>query len=249
MIELEFPLSDFVQVTALEPRDSDWPVASPFNLRFTSRQLSAAQAAAISGSGLYMISNGLEVVYVGIYRPALGNIIADRWGRHLQTITGRGYNIGLGGRNPDARKKELLNAVDADDLRSAIEFAHTYSQKDRFRDTGYNTTPNRLRFASENWNLFGTADGSDILQSLTFWLLRIRGTNVPGQAASEVQAIEKRILRSFKPVCNKEFKNDIHAELRIRNTIPAITDAIRDAANEITGQDISHRIQLTGVSA
>jgi hypothetical protein len=246
MLGLLFPLCDFIQVKALQPRDTGWPEPSPFNFRFTSRRLTEVQAGAISGSGLYMISTGPEVVYVGLYKPASGNIIADRWGRHLQTITGRGYNIGLGGRDPTMRRTELLNAVNAEGLRRAIEYAYTYSQKDRYRDTGYNTTPNRLRYASENWGSFGTAQGSEILQSLTFGLLRIRSAQAPGQAAEDVKAIEKAILKSFKPVCNDEYNHVAHAALRPKNTVSAITTAIRQAVTETTGQDITHRVQLAG---
>ena len=246
MLELNFPLFDFVQVKALQPKDIGWPEPSPFNLRFNSRRLKEVQAGAISGSGIYMISAGPEVVYIGLYKPASGNIITDRWGRHLQTITGRGYNIGLGGTNPAARRDELLNAVSAEKLGQAIDHAYEYSQQDRYRDTGYNTTPNRLRFASENWGAFGVAQGSEILQSLTFWLLRIRGTRVPGQAADDVKAIEKAILQSFKPVCNKEYDDVVHAPFRPNNTVLAITNAIREAATARTGEDITYRVQLAG---
>lgn len=246
MHELLFPLCDFIEVKTLQPKDTGWPEPSPFSLRFTSKRLTEVQAGAISGSGLYMISTGTEVVYIGLYKPASGKIIADRWGRHLQTITGRGYNIGLGGRNPTTRRAELLNAVNAEGLRRAIDYAYTYSQQDRYRDTGYNTTPNRLRYASENWGSFGTAQGSQILQSLTFALLRIRSTRTPDQAADEVKAIEKAILQEFKPVCNDEYNHVAHAALRPNNTVSSITAAIRQAVTERTGQDITHRVQLAG---
>lgn len=248
MLELNFSLQDFIEVKAAPSRDIGWPIPSPFNLRFASRRLTDVQSAAISGSGLYLISKGPEVVYVGLYRPLRGNIIADRWGRHLQTITGRGHNLGLGGSDPSTRRAELLGAVSSPGLLQAIDHAYTYSQQDRYRDTGYNTTPNRLRFADENWGIFGGAQGEEILRPLTFWLFRIRNSEIPDQAAREVKALEKGVLRLFKTVCNNEYIHAAHASLRPQNTVQSITSTIRKAAIATTGHDITHRVQLAGGS-
>lgn len=239
-------LCDIIQVKSLPPRDVGWPTPSPFTLRFTSQPLTGAQSAAISGAGIYMISRGAEVAYVGSYRPEMGNIVADRWARHLQTITGRGYNIGLGGRDPAARCRTLLAAVGEEALRHAIRNAFIHSQPDRFRDTGYNTTANRLRFASENWDVFGAAQGLEILRPLTFWLLRIRKAPDPKVAAEDVKAIEKAVLREFKPICNKEYDHDKHNACRPINTISAVTDAINQATEARTRDGVTHLVQLTG---
>lgn len=248
MIEQNFALHDFIQVSSLPPKDVGWPVPSPFNLKFKSQELTDEQSTAISGSGLYMISKGDEVIYVGLYRPQKGNIIADRWGRHLQTITGRGYNIGLGGRNPEARRDELLDSVSADGLRQAIEYSYLHSREERYKDTGYNTTPNRLRFASENWDIFGQDESARILRSMNFWLFRIRVAATQEAAAKDVKAIEKSVLGSYKPVCNKQYIHSAHAALRRHNTVNALTEAIRSAALTTTGQDVTHRLLLEGLS-
>jgi hypothetical protein len=246
MQELTLPLCDFIQVSALSPRDVGWPTPSPFTLRFTSQRLTGARSAAISGSGIYLISMGSEVAYVGSYRPEAGDIVADRWARHLQTITGRGYNIGLGGRDPTARCRTLLAAVDEEPLRQAIQNAYSYSRGERFRDTGYNTTANRLRFASENWEVFGTAQGIEILRPLTFRLFRIRKHQVPRLAAEDVKAIEKAVLRAFKPICNKEYDHVKHAALRPGSSVEAVTGAIRLATRERTDKDVTDLVQLAG---
>ena len=245
MIDQQFDLRDFIQVDSVATRELGWPRPSPFNLKFSSRKLTDMQLEAISGSGLYMISKGDEVVYVGLYKPQRGNIIADRWGRHLQTITGRGYNIGLGGKNPTARRDALLAAVAAPRLREAIEHAYLYSQASRYKDTGYNTTPNRLRFASENWDNFGQDDSEQVLRPLTFWLLRTRVADSQETAARDVKAIETRVLQDFKPACNKEYKHDLHEGRRKDNTVEALTEAIRQAAHAVTNADVRDRIQLS----
>lgn len=253
MIEIEFPLNDFIHVTDVISKDGGWPTPSPFNLRFiSSRTLADDRASAISGCGIYLISSNdtEEVAYLGMYRPIDGNIIQDRWGRHLQTITGRGFNIGLGGQgNPSRRRTKLLEGIQAPELREAIENSYSYSRDDRFRDTGYSTTPNRLRFASEKWKSFGPAKGSDILGSLTFWFLRIRLPNNSQDAKREVKAVEKRVLEQFKPVCNHEYKHACHNEQRKCNSITSITEAVREAAKMETKQDITYRIKLAGQAA
>jgi len=248
MIEIEFPLNDFIEVKYNNSKDNDWPTPSPFNLRFSKRRLKDDESNAISGCGIYLISSNdtKEVVYLGMYRKINGNIIQDRWGRHLQTITGRGFNIGLGGQsNPNRRQTVLLNSIQAPELRKAIENAYSYSLNDRFRDTGYSTTPNRLRFASENWDSFGTANDREILDSLTFWFLRIRLPNNSDDAAKEVKTVEKSILKQFKPVCNREYKHSYHNEKRKYNSINSVTEAVRKAVKMVTRQDITYRIKLT----
>lgn len=182
-----------------------------------------------------------------MYRPMSGNIINDRWGRHLQTITGRGFNIGLGGKkNPSNRRKILLEGIEAPELREAINHAYSYSLDDRFRDTGYSTTPNRLRFANENWKLFSPMNGNDILGNFTFWLFRIRPPINSEEAKREVAAIEKQVLQQFKPVCNDVYKHDLHSKLRSDNSIELITKSIRECAKFETGSDITHMIKLAG---
>lgn len=245
MQEIQFPLADLIATKTGVSPDTGWPNPSPFNLRFSQKKPSPELSAALSGSGVYLISYGTEVVYIGMYRPAKGKIVDDRWKRHLQTITGRGISIGFGGKtNPNRRRDLFLATVDATSLREAIQHACAFSQAARFKDTGFNTTPNRMRFASEKWATFGSAGSADVLQGFSFWLLRIRVPATQHDAQQEVKDIEKTVLLSLRPMCNDEYNHLQDCVHRPNNTVEMLSDAVRQAAHRRTGQDITHRIQL-----
>lgn len=247
MIEQTFSIHDYIKVQAEPAREVGWPLPSPFTLRFGRKKLSANQKATIIGSGIYFISQGAEVVYLGKFRPSNKCIVRERWERHLQTITGRGISIGLGGKdNPAARLAQYLDAIEAPGLRLAIQAAYDYSLSDRFRPTGCSTTPNRLRFASENWDALSPAQGSEILSGLTFWFMRIQPPASQEIASKQVENIETRILANLKPLCNDQYDHSKHRGLRGKNTASEITRAVRDAATAETHADITDRIQLAG---
>jgi len=202
-----FPLSELIVAETKTPtKDLAWPTPSVFNLNFRSSNGATHIAEALRGRGLYLISYGQEIIYLGKYRPDEGKIVADRWGRHLQTITGRGHQIGLGGsRDAEARLEKFLRAVAAEGLRQALRNALEYSRLERFRDTGCNTTPNRLRFASQQWVHFGAAEPETILRGFEFRLLKIHSPHDEAHARQVVGAMEVDVLRQWHPVCNEEY--------------------------------------------
>ena len=245
MIEQTFDIHSFIRAEQRTPRGTPWPVLNPFNLRFPGLRLTSEYAKAISGTGIYLISFGTEVVYLGKYQPTSGKIIGDRWGRHLQTITGRGLNIGLGGTNAQQRLNELLDAVANPELRQVLMTVLEFDPA-RFRDTGYNTTANRLRFASENWNHFGAAPPEAILNNLSFWLLRTRPASDSLQAKREISAVEKLVLELYFPCCNKEYRESAHQGLRRKNSVANIIKAVRNAMMAVTQADATDCIRLLG---
>jgi hypothetical protein len=245
MTELTYDLRSFIQVERVKPNDATWPIPSPFDLRFKSQRLNAEQSDAISGTGIYLISKGLEVVYLGKYQPENGKIIADRWGRHLQTITARGYNIGLGGKIPELRLAELMEAVAHPNLRQVLQAAYAHDCQ-RFRDTGYNTTPNRLRFASENWDLLGTSTPERVLDDIAFSLVRMPTGKPKAEARSDVSRIEKHVLLQYKPCCNIEYRHAEHRHRRVDNTLPNILSAVRKSMKDVTGFNIMPGAMLQG---
>lgn len=249
MNERSLLLTDFIHTAISEPtRDSTWPTPSPFNLRFKKQKgISKDKLSAISGTGVYLIAAKNEVIYLGIFRPDDGDIIADRWGRHLQTITGRGCDIGFGGKSdPSARCQKLLAAVSAAGLRQAIEDAYMHSQASRFKDTGFNTTPNRLRFASENWETVGGESVDGVLCLFTFWFLKVQPATSQAQASQHVEDIERRVLADLKPMCNKEYEHPTHAGCRAKNAVAAVVKRVREAAKSVTGSDIIECVRLAG---
>ena len=241
-----FPLSSFIVAETKTPaKDAAWPTPSVFNLNFRNGGGAAEISRALRGRGIYLITYRQEVVYLGKYLPDEGNIVAHRWGRHLQTITGRGHQIGLGGaRNPQARLNKFLQAVASEGLRQALCNALEHSKLERFKDTGCNTSPTRLRFASECWAHFGTAGPETIMQGFEFWLLQNHSPEEESFARNVVGDMEIDLLKQWHPVCNKEYVHQKDALRRAKNTPPALIEAVREAARVYTGHDIQHLVHL-----
>jgi hypothetical protein len=248
-----FDIRDFIGVTQLSPIGLPWPIACPFDLTFARRQLDAGRAAAITGTGIYLITKlpEREIVYLGLYRPMSGDIIADRWARHLQTVTWRGARIGLGPttREPtpekvQRRKDSLLKAIGHPSLQSVLHAAHNHDVEERFRSTGNDTSVNRARFATEHWDVFSNATAESILDNFAFDLIRMRLPADQETATRQIKAVEGRLLRSFKPICNKEFRVKAHGAMREGNNEDALVPAVRQVMFDVTGHYPTHRASL-----
>lgn len=239
----KYDIRDFIQVVRLPAESSQGAHASPFNLRFKAKRLSKDLQSVIAGPCIYLgVSNGL-VVYLGKYQPAHGKIINDRLGRHLQTLTARGADIGFGGNgNPNRRLQYLLDAVSNERLRDAL-LSECEASTRRFRDTGYNTSPNRLRFASENWDRFGTDDES-ILDRLSFTLVRMNPNSDQRTCEQQISTVEKCLLGEFRPFCNAQYRTDRDAQLRSSLTVERVIKAVSDHMLAVTGHDARDCITL-----
>ncbi|SHM54036.1 hypothetical protein [Rhizobacter sp. OV335] len=247
MEERKFNVRDFIGVRQVEPIKESWPIRCPFDLIFSRQRLTEVQNSAISGSGIYLIEKlpQREVVYLGLYKPMAGDIIPQRWGRHLQTITWRGANIGLGpncrDRTPAAvtrRMESLLAVTIQPELKAIIRAAYAQDCADTVRhckSTGNDTSLNRLRFADEHWDEFSRATPQTLLDSFSFHLLRMRPALDQKSAATEVARIEKRLLSAWKLVCNGNYKHPSDQPLRRQNAVPALVDAVSKAMNSVTG--------------
>ena len=95
-----YDIRHFIRVEKISLYDANWPVPSPFNLRFKREQPGIEQDKVLKGTGIYLISLDDQVAYLGKYQPANGDIISDRWARHLQTITARAMTSVSAGPNP-----------------------------------------------------------------------------------------------------------------------------------------------------
>lgn len=250
---LTFDVRDFICVTRSAPIGNPWPETCPFDLSFARRTLDAARSAAITGTGIYLITKlpQREVVYLGLYRPMAGDVITDRWARHLQTITWRGARIGLGpapkGRTAEKiqrRRDKLLAAADHQALRAILCIAHDHDVDARFTCTGNDTSVNRTRFAAEHWGEFSAATEASLLDHFAFDLIRMRLPADQATASLQVEEVERRVLRGIKPVCNNQFRVEAHGPLRSRNTEEQIVPAVRQAMLDVTGHCPTHRITL-----
>jgi len=253
MQELKFHIRDIIAVNQVKPTGAAWGTGCPFDLTFGRQQLDAEQTAAISGTGIYLIERRpkSEVVYLGLFRPMSGDIIALRWGRHLQTITWRGANIGLGPSRKDStpeaierRKETLLAAVSHPGLEDVIQAAYDRDRTVRYKSTGRDTSPNRARFASENWDEFSNATPRTVLDGFSFYLLRMSPAPSQEAASAQIERIEKLLLKKYKPVCNRDYKHPLHEQQRAQNTTSELISAVRATMKEVTGQDVTHCVIL-----
>ena len=238
-----FNIHHFIQIARVPTDGAHGNPASPFNLRFKAKPLSEDLSAAISGTCIYLATLDGVVAYLGKYQPTQGRIINDRLGRHLQTITGRGADIGFGGQgNPQKRLKLLLGAICDERLRAALQDEYETSKR-RFRDTGYNTTPDRLRFASENWESFG-ADDEAILNRLSFTLVHMQPDTDQRVSQQQISLVEKRLLDQFRPACNAQYRHEHDAHSRQVFTVDRVTELIRAQMLAVTGSDARDCITL-----
>lgn len=241
MIETRFPLKDVITVARADE------LSEPLNLTFRARYLPAKIGAALTGSGLYLITYCSEVVYIGKYQPLLGNILNDRWLRHLETMTLRGNRVGFGGaKSPAIRLQRILCQVSDPGLRASLMAFLEAQGATRFRDTGVVTSVNRVGFANEFWDVFRQHHDHGILSNFEFRLLRIGGVLSQADASSAVSAIEKAVLATIKPRCNKEFSLERHAGLRFRNTIPEVVSKIQNCTAAIPRMEITKNVVLCG---
>jgi hypothetical protein len=168
---------------------------------------------ALKGAGLYGVffkgASGLtpKLIYVGLFRNGNigsgtafeGNILRDRWVKHIATCSMRGHNVGIGQRTARIAKIILgthpLAALGHPDVANAI-----------VRDRGCNAGENRVIFARNNWDVLD-AEGKDIIDRFTFSYVRIQaplGNENDDNVREVVAASEKKLKTSLLPICNGE---------------------------------------------
>lgn len=232
----KYDIHQFIQTVRVPAREGTPDQASPFNLRFRARDLSPALRSSITGTCIYVGAMDDRVFYLGKYQPMNGNIINDRFARHLQTVTGRGADIGFGGRNnPGQRLQRLLAGVSDEHLRSALVSAYE-TDRWRFKDTGCNTSPNRLRFASACWAIFGTNDQA-ILNRLSFTLIRMAPAAGQAEARRRISLVEQRLLGEFQPLCNANHRPAVDGAPTPTCTVERVLQVTRAVMFDVTRED------------
>ena len=204
----------------------------PLNLSFSrNKNISKETKCALAGPGIYLISFGDEVIYLGKYQPTGGDILGVRWLRHMQTLTIRGSQVGFPSRNLNY----LLRPVTNQNLYDALENLYANHLEEYFIDTGVVTSQNRIGFANENWETFRQQNDNAILGNFSIILLRL--TNLPPEReeiCNTVSAIERSILGSVRPRCNGRGMGKLTPErrecIRSKNTIKKVIERARKAA-------------------
>ncbi len=132
----------------------------PFNFEFRikNKKNRGTKNKELQGSGIYLITYQETIIYIGKYMPYnKGNVITERWLKHIATITNRGHKVGGFGKemilnkvNPkyEILKKFVFEEKSIDTVMKLIKEAK------RSQDTGFSTSIKRLEFAEDKWNIF-----------------------------------------------------------------------------------------------
>jgi hypothetical protein len=172
-----------------------------------------------TGSGIYLIEFGDELIYIGKFRPFRdGNIITTRWKPHLETLTNRGSHVGGFGKG--LSKKLPYEKVG---IFTSLKGCENSSLEKRRRDTGTVTSKKRLEFAKANWNIFRSKDINnleDSLKKFTFYYFQLNEVkffsfkNSSTKQAKELYGdltsiIEEYLLIKYSTECNSGFNGKI----------------------------------------
>lgn len=154
----------------------------PFNLSF---EIIKDKADEFRGPGIYIATFKDEVIYIGSYSSTNMNIIQDRWVKHIQTFTNRGYRLGFNSKT----KFDLI----------PDKFKY-YFEKESYRlcDTGTVTSIERLTFAAEYFEEFNL-NSNEILNDFSFYYQQL-------QQNQNAKNIESGLLKEFSPICNRKSK-------------------------------------------
>jgi hypothetical protein len=235
-------MTTYISIADIISVEEDPNSRAPLNLTFKHNRTSA-KLNTLRGPGIYLISFDSQVIYVGKYQPLCGDILADRWLRHIETITLRGHRVGFG--KPYSQKKLMLlcESADNDDLKGHLTDIYDSDQgRSRFKDTGVVTSRNRIRFAGENWNNFGQATAVNILSRFEFRLVQFGDLTEAEEAKKFVSCIEKGVLLTFKPICNKEYVHERDNGNRDQNRTIEIVEKINALCVAISKAQISECI-------
>lgn len=199
----------------------------PFNIDFCANKKYPSNKNAFKGSGIYLIEFKHELIYIGKFRPYYdGNIINTRWRPHLETLTNRGSHVG------GFEKKHPYIKTD---IFKELKGCETSSLEGRKRDTGTVTSKARIKFASDNWDIFGGDINNlrDSLKEFTFYYFQLNEVftfnDLEKKQEKELYGdltslIEEYLLVKYSTKCNSGY-----------NGLTKISDIkITDIQNNIT---------------
>ena len=148
-----------------------------------------------------------SLIYVGLYRNGKlgsgpifgGNVLRDRWVKHIATCSMRGANVGIGQRTAQTMR------LDPDHDFAALGEPNVAGLI--VKDTGCNAGENRALFAKGQWSVLRDATGQDILPLFSFSYVRLsafHGVESDDDIRRRVSAAENRVKKDLAPICNGE---------------------------------------------
>ena len=158
-------------------------ISLPFNLSF---EIIKEKDDGFRGPGIYVATFKDEVIYIGSYSSTNMNIIQDRWVKHIQTFTNRGYRLGFNSKS----KVRLIPSI----FKSYFD-----NEPYRFCDKGTVTSIERLTFAAEFFKYF-KANSNEILNDFSFYYKQLQ----PNQNAIHFESL---LISRFSPICNRKSNN------------------------------------------
>ncbi len=191
----------------------------PFDFEFKKRieAFNKDNKGEFHGSGIYLITfndpdkYNEEIIYIGKYMPHdKGNVITDRWIKHIATITNRGHRVsGFGKEN---KKYELLENIGFLVDKGTENYKEFIVKAGRIKGD-YSTSVKRLEFAYRNWNTFKVKNienfKEDVLPKFQFHYMKLNKYNKPADTEKNEEyyenlasLVETYLLWKYNPACN-----------------------------------------------
>ena len=188
----------------------------PFNFEFKKikKVYKGDKKKVFNGSGIYLIKYKKEIIYIGKYMPyGKGNVITDRWLKHIATITNRGHRVcGFEKKN---KKYELLEKIGFLVEKGIDKYKAFVLKAGRMEGGDYSTSVKRLAFAKDNWHTFKEQDKTNfeknVLPKFQFHYMQLNG-HKEGEIPDSVKTkeyyenlaslVETYLLWKYNPVCN-----------------------------------------------
>jgi hypothetical protein len=183
------------------------PAKFPFNIDFQRIYKNN-----INGPGIYIVTLDDEIAYIGSYKTDT-DIIADRWIRHIHTITCRGIKIGFGNKTIEW----FRNTYSPIFTRNNITINETELVNERLRDTGYVTTKNIVKYCMSKWNILNSMDNN---LNLSFHLFKPDANNTT-EFVMDIASIKKHLIQHINPPCNSQYKSKLET-LNLKDAIDLI---------------------------
>ncbi len=172
-------LFDVVKIECTSIQNQKRCLEFPFNLKF---KIISKRSEEFQGPGIYWVTYDVNLIYIGSYSSEKPNIVHDRWVKHIQTFTNRGYRLGF----VALTKKERIPPK-----------LKVFYDRDGYRycDTGTVTSPERLTFANENFASFKAHNDNRLLDKFDFHYVRF-------ETPVDTKKVEACLISKVNPICN-----------------------------------------------
>jgi len=138
----------------------------------------------------------------------------DRWSKHIQTITNRGYNVGFN--RSIERFNEIYSPIY---LKNKLIINENELINKRLKDTGVVTAENKVRYCMDNWDKFKDLDNSC---NLNFHLFKPAAEHTE-IFINNIAEIETNLILKINPPANAQYVNT-NQTLDLENAIKNIIE-------------------------